>query len=124
MPSSLAARFQPYTLSLFDSHSAGGFTTRQLITFRSHRSRRRFIRFLRRKCRARRRGNWASIPGYSLVTRAIEYAARHGSFVYDLPVRKTPGARRSSDVMSDSEGDDSTGEDVAEADIPSDAEDL
>lgn len=126
--SDLLGRFQPYTLALFDARSAGGFATRQFITFPSRRRKFRFIRFLRNKCHARRRGNWASIPGQSYVTKAVEYAVRHRSYVYGLTVKGAPTPRgRRHHVMgddSDCEGEESADEDVAEEDIHSGAEDL
>ncbi|KAF9480009.1 hypothetical protein BDN70DRAFT_894517 [Pholiota conissans] len=86
----MSVRFQPYTIGIVDSHSAGGFVARQLITFPSLRRKFRFIRYVRCRCRARRRGDWIVIPGHTLILRAMTYAARHWSYVYNLPLRREP----------------------------------
>ena len=123
--SDLVARFQPYTLSIIDIHSSGSFSSRQLVTFASRRRKNDLILFLRVKCNARRRGDWATVPGARMMNKAVEYAERHGSYVFDLPLRKGPTARRC--VASDgcdascARSDD---EDVPEVDLRADGEDL
>lgn len=99
-----AARFQPYILAILDHHSPGGFSTRKLITFTSPRRRTFFRRFIRRKCRAWRRGDWVLVPGAQLFELAIEWAEDHGSYIYSLPLSKVPSRRRFV------EGEDSEGE--------------
>ena len=89
-----AAHFQPYILTILDHHSPGGFSTRKLITFTSPRRRTFFRRFIRRKCRAWRRGDWVLVPGSRLFNLAIEWAENHGSYIYDLPLSKVPSRRR------------------------------
>lgn len=122
----LIARFQPYTLSMYDSHSHNSFSTRQLVTLPSFRRKIMFMIFLRRKCSARRRGNWARVPGNSLITKAMDYATRHGGYVYDLRVKSVPIPRRhraGDDSDSDDSGD-SVEENVPEEDILSGDEHL
>ena len=123
--SDFVGRFQPYTLSILDSHSLGGFSSRYLVTFPSRRRRSRFRHFLRHKCRARRRGNWVIILGASFFGRAVDYAAHHGSYVYSLPVKRTPSHRRWVQGEVDSEGEEfaqSEDENVPETDLLSDDE--
>lgn len=86
----MSVRFQPYSLSILDSRSTGGFATRQLITFPTFRHKARFVRYIKYRCQARRRGDWAVIPGNVLMLRALSYAARHWSYTYNLPLRRAP----------------------------------
>jgi hypothetical protein len=102
----MAARFQPYSLSILDSRSAGGFATRQLITFPTWGHKVRFLRYIRYRCQARRRGDWAIIPGHALILRAISYAARHWSYTYNLPLVRAPcyiAGQAADDMDSDPE---------------------
>lgn len=122
--SDLVARFQPYTLSVVDS-SSGCFASRQLVTFASRRRKNDFILFLRVKCNARRRGDWATVPGNRMMNKALEYSERHGSNVFNLALKKGPTTRHC--VASDdcdascARSDD---EDAAEVDICANGEDL
>ena len=100
-----AAHFQPYILTILDHHSPGGFSTRKLITFTSPRRRTFFRRFIRRKCRAWRRGDWVLVPGSRLFNLAIEWAENHGSYIYDLPLSKVPSRRTRFVAGEDSEGE-------------------
>ncbi|KJA14703.1 hypothetical protein HYPSUDRAFT_48924 [Hypholoma sublateritium FD-334 SS-4] len=123
--SDLAARFQPYILSILDSHSSGRFASRQLVTFASRHRKNDFILFLRVKCNARRRGDWATVPGSRMMNKALEYAERHGSYVFNLPLKYHPSARRciaSDDCDVSCAGSDE--EDVVEVDIRGDGEDF
>lgn len=121
----LAVRFQPYTLTMIDSRSRGGASSRQLITFPTLRRKCIFMLFLRRMCSGKRRGNWSCIPGSVSFNRAVEYATRHGCYVYDIVVKKVPvRVRRAPEGSSDDDSDDSEEDDVEEEEIMSGDEDL
>ncbi|KJA14702.1 hypothetical protein HYPSUDRAFT_208486 [Hypholoma sublateritium FD-334 SS-4] len=118
----LTVYFQPYTLTMIDSRSRGGTSvgSRQLITFPTLRRKCMFMLFLRRMCSGKRRGNWSCIPGSIPFIRAIEYATRHGCYVYDIIAQKAPVRDRTGRAPEGSSGDDSDGsedDDVAEEEI-------